>query len=161
TNIFSAAVSGAGIANLITMYGTLTPAFANTFESRHFEVSQERMNVPPWKDIEGYLRNSAIPNIENMQTPLLVEVGDADRNVNWRQSIEMYNAARRAKKELVMLVYANEGHGLRQKKNRMDYQKRILEWFGHYLKGDPAKPWIKQNLEYSEQQDLLKQRKLE
>ena len=161
TNIFAAAVAGAGISNLITMYGSITPSFGNTFESRHFEVSQERMQVPPWKDINGYLRNSAIPNIHKMQTPLLMEVGDADTNVNWRQGIEMYNAARRAKKEMVLLVYAKEGHGLRKDKNRIDYQKRILEWFEHYLKGNPAKPWIKDNISYSEQQELLKKRKLE
>ncbi len=161
TNTFAAAVAGAGISNLITMYGSITPSFGNTFESRHFEVSQERMRVPPWEDIDGYLRNSAIPNIHKMQTPLLMEVGDADTNVNWRQGIEMYNAARRAKKEMVLLVYANEGHGLSADKNRMDYQRRILEWFGHHLKGDPPKPWIKDNISYSEQQDLLKKRELE
>ena len=41
-----------------------------------------------------------------------------------------------------MLVYGGEDHGLRQKKNQVDYQHRILEWFGHYLKGDPASTWI-------------------
>ncbi len=161
TNIFAAAVAGAGLTNFISMYGAITPSFGNTFESGHFEVSQERMRVPPWEDIEGYLRNSAVPNIQNMQTPLLLEVGDADTNVNWRQSIEMYNAARRAKKNAVMLVYAKEGHGLRERKNQMDYQRRILEWFGHYLKGESPKRWIKDNISYSEQQDLLKKRELE
>ncbi len=161
TNIFAASVAGAGISNLLTMYGTLTPAFGSTFESKHFEVGQERMIVPPWKDIEGYLRNSAIPNISKMQTPLLMEAGDADKNVNWGQALEMYNAARREKKPMVLLVYANEGHGLREPKNQIDYQKRILEWFGHYLKNEPAKKWIKDNIPYSDQQKLLKDRELE
>jgi len=161
TNIFAAAVAGAGISNLVTMYGTLTPSFGNTFESGHMEVSQERMQVPPWEDMNGYLRNSAIPNIPKMQTPLLMEVGDADTNVNWGQGIQMYVAARRAKKEMVLLVYAKEGHGLRQEKNQIDYQKRILEWFGHYLKDEPAKRWVKEKISYPEQQKLLKERKLE
>ena len=161
TKIFAAAVAGAGISNLVTMYGTLTPAFGNTFESGHMEISQERMRVPPWEDIDGYLRNSAIPNIKNMQTPLLMEVGDADTNVNWGQGIQMYVAARRAKKEMVLLVYAKEGHGLRQRKNQIDYQKRILEWFGHYLKKDEPKRWVKEKISYPEQQKLLKERKLE
>lgn len=161
TNIFAAAVAGAGISNLLTMYGTLTPSFGNTFESMHFEVGQERMIVPPWKDIEGYLRNSAIPNISKMQTPLLMEVGDADTNVNWGQGLEMYNAARREKKPMVLLVYAKEGHGLSEPKNQTDYQRRILDWFGHYLKNEPAKRWIKENISYEEQQKLLKERSLE
>lgn len=161
TNIFAAAVAGAGISNLLTMYGTLTPSFGNTFESKHFEIGQERMIVPPWKDIDGYLRNSAIPNISKMQTPLLMEVGDADTNVNWGQGLEMYNAARREKKPMVLLVYAKEGHGLAEPKNQTDYQKRILDWFGHYLKNEPAKRWIKENIPYDEQQKLLKERSLE
>ena len=31
---------------------------------------------------------------------------------------------------------------LRREENQVDYQTRILEWFGHYLKGDPAPSWI-------------------
>jgi dipeptidyl aminopeptidase/acylaminoacyl peptidase len=161
TNIFAASVAGAGISNLVTMYGTLTPSFGNQFESKHFEVGQERMIVPPWKNMEGYLRNSAIANIQKMQTPLLMETGDADKNVNWGQAHEMYNAARREKKPMVLLVYANEGHGLTTPKNQKDYQKRILEWFAHYLKNEPAKKWIKDNIPYQEQQKLLKDRELE
>ncbi len=161
TNIFAASVAGAGISNLLTMYGTITPAFQNQFESKHFEVGQERMMTPPWENINGYLRNSAIPNIDKMQTPLLMEVGDADTNVNPNQGHQMYNAARRAKKEMVLLVYAKEGHGLREEKNQADYQKRILEWFGHYLKGDSPKSWIKNNLSYEKQQELLKKRELD
>lgn len=161
TNIFAAAVAGAGISNLLTMYGTLTPSFGNQFESKHFEVGQERMILPPWKNIEGYLRNSAIPNIQKMQTPLLMEVGDEDKNVNWGQGLEMYNAARREKKPMVLLVYAKEGHGLTQPKNQIDYQKRILDWFGHYLKNEPAKKWIKENVPYTEQQNLLKERQFD
>ena len=54
----------------------------------------------------------------------------------WHQGVELYNIARRAKKNVVMLVYNGEDHGLRQKKNQIDYQHRILEWFGDYLKSD-------------------------
>ena len=73
-----------------------------------------------------------------MTVPLLLEVGDVDGTVFWHQGVELYNIARRAKKNVVMLVYNGEDHGLRQKKNQVDYQRRILEWFGHYLKGDKA-----------------------
>ena len=30
----------------------------------------------------------------------------------------------------------------RKKPNQIDYHRRILEWFGHYLKGEPAPQWI-------------------
>jgi len=77
-----------------------------------------------------------------MTVPLLIEVGDADGTVFWHQGIELYNIARRAKKNVVLLQYEGEDHGLRQAKNQIDYQRRILDWFGHYLKGDEAASWI-------------------
>ena len=39
-------------------------------------------------------------------------------------------------------MYPGEDHGLRKKENQIDYERRILQWFGHYLKGDPAPKWI-------------------
>ena len=97
TDIFAASVSGAGISNLVTMYGSMFWV-AGAPEMEHAEVGQERMEVPYYVDLEAYIRNSAVFNIESLNTPLLMEVGDADRNVDWRQSIELYNLARRAKK---------------------------------------------------------------
>ena len=156
TDIFAASVAGAGLTDLISMYGMVAWDFGGTPENYHFEVSQERMMVPPWKDVEGYVRNSPVMNVDKLNTPLLFEVGDNDKNVDWRQGIEYYNAARRAGKQMVLLVYANEGHGLREDRNRIDYHRRILQWFDHYLKGEPAKKWIEQGIPYPEQQRQLK-----
>ena len=86
------------------------------------------MEVPYWEDLDAYVRNSAVFNIETLDTPLLVEVADADRNVDWRQGIEYFNAARRAGKPLVMVAYHDEGHGLRKKPTQVDYHRRILQW---------------------------------
>ena len=137
------------------MYGMIAWAFGGAPENAHFEVSQERMEVPPYKDVDRYIRNSSVFNVEKLNTPLLFEVGDNDQNVDWRQGIEYYNAARRAGKQFVLLVYANEGHGLGQDKNRSDYQMRILKWFGYYLKGDPMEPWIQQGIPYETQMKNL------
>jgi hypothetical protein len=60
----------------------------------------------------------------------------------------MYNIARRAGKNVVFLVYEGEDHGLQKKKNQVDYQRRILAWFAHYLKGEPAETWITQGQTY-------------
>jgi hypothetical protein len=65
-----------------------------------------------------------------------------DGTVFWHQSIEMYNSARRAKKNVVFLVYNGEDYSLRQRKNQVDYQHRILAWFAHYLKVESAESWI-------------------
>jgi len=139
--VFAAAVAGAPLTDLVSMYGDhhWGPGIA---ETDHIETGQERMEVPLWEDLKAYIDNSAIMNVQNMTVPLLLEEGDADGTVFWHQSVEMYNIARRAKKDVVFLVYNGEDHGLRQRKNQTDYQHRILAWFGHYLKDEPAEPWI-------------------
>jgi acetyl esterase/lipase len=139
--VFAAAVAGAPITDLVSMYGDhhWGPGIA---ETDHIETGQERMEVPLWEDLKAYTDNSAVLNVHDMTVPLLLEEGDADGTVFWHQSIEMYNIARRAKKEVVFLVYNGEDHGLRQRKNQIDYQHRILAWFGHFLKGEPAESWI-------------------
>ena len=157
TDIFAASVAGAGLTNFISMYLAITPAFGGSPENNHFEISQERMISPPWESPENYIRNSSVMNVESLNTPILFEVGDNDMNVNWRQGVEYYNAARRAGKQFVLLVYAKEGHGVREEKNASDYQQKILKWFGHYLKGEAAEDWILDGIPYSEQQRRLKQ----
>jgi dipeptidyl aminopeptidase/acylaminoacyl peptidase len=68
-----------------------------------------------------------------MTVPLLLEVGNQDGTVFWHQGVEMYNIARRAKKNVVMIEYNGEDHGLAQYKNQKDYQQRIRQWFGYFL----------------------------
>jgi dienelactone hydrolase len=141
TDVMAAAVAGAPITNLVSNYGSHHFS-SGIAETDHIETGQQRMQVPLWEDIGAYTRNSAVFTVNTMTTPLLIEVGDADGTVFWHQGVELYNAARRAKKDVVLLVYGGEDHGLRQKANQIDYHHRILDWFGHYLKGEPAKPWI-------------------
>lgn len=95
-----------------------------------------------------------------MKTPLLLEAGDDDGTVFWHQSVELYNIARRAGKNVVMLVYNGEDHGLRKKPNQIDYHRRIHEWFGHYLKGEPAPTWIVNGASFLEREEQLKKLKV-
>lgn len=139
--MFAAAVAGAPMTDLVSYYGDHHWG-SGIAETDHIETGQERMEVALYEDLQAYIDNSAVFNAHEMSVPLLLEVGDDDGTVAWYQSIELYNIARRAKRNVVMLAYMGEGHGLRQEENQRDYQQRILAWFGHYLKGEPAEPWI-------------------
>jgi dipeptidyl aminopeptidase/acylaminoacyl peptidase len=141
TNLFAASVAGAPITNLLSFYGAIHwgPGLP---EPAHFETGQARMDVPFWVDLPAYLRNSPTLFVDKLKTPMLIFFGDKDGTVDFRQGVEMYNYARRAGKQLVMLVYANEDHSAREKPNQIDYHRRILQWFGHYLKGEDAPAWI-------------------
>ena len=111
-------------------------------EVSHWETGQGRMEVPFWEDPEAHRRNSPIHKVHELKTPMLMVFGDDDGTVDWDQGTEFYNFARRAGKQMVLLVYEGERHGFRKKPNQVDYHRRILEWFGHYLKGEPAPKWI-------------------
>jgi dipeptidyl aminopeptidase/acylaminoacyl peptidase len=155
TNIFAAAVAGAPITNFLSFAGAIhwTPGIA---EMDHWETGQARMGVPYWEDFDAYLRNSPAHKVHELDTPMLMMFGDADGTVDWHQGIEFYNFARRAgKDDFVMLVYPGEDHGLRKKENQIDYHRRILQWFGHWLKGEPAPDWMTQGVSWLDRRALL------
>ncbi len=158
TDLFAAAVAGAPITDLVSNYGNHHWSIGIA-ETDHIETGQQRMEVPLWEDLPAYIRNSAVFGVQNMKTPLMIEVGDSDGTVFWHQGVELYNVARRAKKDVVLLVYAGEDHGLRKKPNQLDYHRRIVEWFGHYLKDEPAPSWITNGLSYLDREQELKRLK--
>jgi dipeptidyl aminopeptidase/acylaminoacyl peptidase len=81
----------------------------------------------------AYVRNSPTRAIDRLTTPMLISFGDQDGTVDFRQGVEMYNCARRAGQQFVMLAYANENHSAAEKPHQIDYHRRILQWFGHEL----------------------------
>ncbi|MYH52177.1 MAG: S9 family peptidase, partial [Gemmatimonadetes bacterium] len=157
-DLFASAVAGAPLTNLMSMYLSFYWNSGGT-DARIFEISQGRMQVPWWEDWDAYHANSPVHHIQNLNTPLLMMFGSEDGAVEFNQGVEFYNAARRAGKDMVMLVYEGENHGLAREPNQKDYRNRIMQWFAHYLKGEPAPDWITKGLSYIEQQDGLKKKK--
>jgi dipeptidyl aminopeptidase/acylaminoacyl peptidase len=154
--MFAATIAGAPLTNLISMYG-YTSFNTGLPETAHFETGQERMQVPLWEDPQAYIRNSTVFAVDSLQTPLLLEEGDADGNVNYWQSMELYNFGRRLGKNVVFLIYNDENHGVARPESQMDYHRRQLEWFNHYLKGAPPATWITHGETYLARQKMLKE----
>ncbi|HEX6133897.1 MAG TPA: prolyl oligopeptidase family serine peptidase [Longimicrobiales bacterium] len=155
TDIFAAAVAGAPITNFLSFAGAIhwTPGIP---EFSHWETGQARMGVPFWEDLDAYLRNSPAHMVHELETPMLMMFGDADGTVDWHQGVEFYNFARRAGREdFVLLVYPGEDHGLRKRENQIDYHRRILQWFGHWLKGEPPARWITEGTTWLQRKQIL------
>jgi dienelactone hydrolase len=157
TDAFAAAVAGAPLTNMISMYSSI---YWNSGSANQpiFESSQGRFTGGYWDNIEAYTRNSPVYYAGNVETPLVILHNDKDGAVDWNQGIEYFNTLRRLKKRVVMLEYVGENHGLRKPANRKDYGVRMMEFFDHYLKGAPAPGWWEEGVSYLDLKDYLKER---
>ena len=149
TDLFSAAVAGAPLTDMISMY---TEVYWNSGSpnAKIFETTQGRFTKPYYEEMDKYLENSPMFNADKINTPLLVTFGDKDGAVDWHQGIEMYTTMRRMKKNMIMLVYAGENHGLRKDENRLDYTKKVNQFFMHHLLGEKPAKWISDGVPYLE-----------
>ena len=79
---------------------------------------------------------------------MLLLQGESDELVAWIEAVEFYNALRFNGKNVILLSYAKEPHGIYQQKNRYDLHQRTFDFFNHYLKGEPAADWIKNGVPF-------------
>ena len=133
TKTFKAAVSGAGISDIISWYfsmdwNTLKPQFWR-YEEEFFKMSSMFYDLK-----ENYLKQSPLLQLENLSTPVLIWSGKEDYHVNWKQSVAMFLAMRILKKDGMLLLYPNEKHVIMNPAKAKDLNQRILNWFDFYLK---------------------------
>jgi dipeptidyl aminopeptidase/acylaminoacyl peptidase len=122
TNRFKAAVSGAGMANLISEYGTEEhPSYDEWFWS------------VPYEKPEGFLNHSPFVFLKNATTPTLILQGDADTIDPLGQSQELYRGLKRYNVPTELVIYPREPHGLREEKHLLDRLNRIVAWYDQYL----------------------------
>jgi len=157
TDIFHAAIAGAPLTNMISMYSSI---YWNTGSANQaiFESSQGRFTGGPWEIPEAYVRNSPVYFAKNIKTPLLLLHNDKDGAVDWNQGVTYYNTIRRMQKPVIWLEYRGENHGLAKPANQKDYTVRMKEFLDYYLKGKPAPRWIKEGVSWLKIDDELKER---
>ena len=141
TDMFAAVVTGAPPTDLISFYDETYPG-TGTLQQGIVEVGQVRMGTNPWDNKELFEGQSAVYNVRNIKTPFLILHGTADNAVDWHQGLELYGAARRWGKQVILLSYPGEPHHLARKENQKDFQQRMKQFFDHYLKGAPAPKWM-------------------
>ncbi|MFO0880356.1 MAG: prolyl oligopeptidase family serine peptidase [Gemmataceae bacterium] len=157
TPIFKAAVAGAPLTNLISMYSSIywNVGIAN---QPIFESSQGRFTGGYWDQQEAFIRNSPVFHAKNVKTPLILLHNDKDGAVDFNQGIEYFNTLRRLDRPVVMLQYRGENHGLAKLANQKDYSVRMREFFDHHLLGKPAPAWLKDGVPHLKMDEHLKER---
>lgn len=130
---FKAAVSWAGSANLVTMYGQMdsdgTSHWINWAESEAGNVGGSL-----WEVRERYIENSPIFYLDKVKTPLLIVQGSSDRINTPNHSEEIFVGLRRLGREVEYARYEGEDHAFWFYPNRVDYCNRVIRWFDEWLK---------------------------
>ncbi len=157
TDMFAAAVAGAPLTNMVSMYSLIYKNSGGTNQAI-FESSQGRFLGSYLDNWEAYVRNSPVNFARNVKTPLIILHNDKDGAVDFTQGVEYYNTLRRLGKNVIMLEYVGENHGLVKPANRFDYTIRMKEFFDHYLKGAPAPAWVTDGVPRLEMEQHLKDR---
>ena len=157
TDIFRAAIAGAALTNMISMYSSV---YWNTGSANQpiFESSQGRFTGGPWDVPEAYMRNSPAYFAQNIKTPLLLLHNDKDGAVDWNQGVTYYNTIRRMRKPVVMLQYRGENHGLAKPANQKDYTVRMKEFLDHFLMDKPAPKWWVEGIPWLKHDEELRSR---
>ncbi|HEY3380849.1 MAG TPA: prolyl oligopeptidase family serine peptidase [Vicinamibacterales bacterium] len=157
TNTFAAAIAGAPLTDMVSMYSLIYKNSGNTNQAI-FESSQGRFLGGYWDNWDAYYRNSPVFFARNVRTPLVILHNDKDGAVDFTQGVEYFNTLRRIGKPVWMLEYLGENHGLRKPANMQDYTVRMREFFDHYLKGVTAPAWLKQGVSRLDIEDHLRER---
>ena len=123
TTRFKAAATGAGLSNLISMWGT------NDIPT----TLDDYFSGTPVEQTERYLKMSPLYYVKNVTTPTLILHGETDPRVPTGQGYEMYNALKRRGVETVMVVYPRTKHGPEEPKFVMDIMRRHVEWVSKHL----------------------------
>lgn len=158
TKMFKAAIAGAPLTDLVSMYSSVYWNTGGTNQAI-FESSQGRFQGNFIDNYEAYIRNSPAFHAKNQETPLIILHNDKDGAVDFNQGITHYNTLRQLGKDVILLEYVGENHGLARPVNQKDYASRMRDWFDHYLQGTPAPDWMVKGVPRLKMEDHLKERK--
>jgi dipeptidyl aminopeptidase/acylaminoacyl peptidase len=121
---FKAAISGAGSANHISLYGHDQYVFLYDNEFG-----------PPWKNTDLWIRFSyPFFHADRIRTPTLFMGGQEDFNVPILGGEQMYQALKTLDVPTQLVVYPGQNHGLTRVSFIRDRYERYLAWYGKYLK---------------------------
>lgn len=129
TSLFRAAISHAGISHIASYWG------AGFWGYLYSSIATAKRY--PWSHTSFFVKQSPLFFAHKVTTPLLLLHGTRDNNVPPAESYQMYTALRLLKKPVELVLFKNEGHGIRSPKKRKIWMQTILAWFDKQLKNQP------------------------
>lgn len=141
TTRFAAAVSGASETDMFSAFGT-------------DDLQQWWVNELgyPWRNFELYRKLSPIMDVEKIETPTLLMVGDQDYRVPLPQSEQLYVALKSLKRQTGLVIYPGQSHGINRPTHQIDRLRRYGLWYDKYLLGKDVDPLYERWKDKPEQQ---------
>jgi dipeptidyl aminopeptidase/acylaminoacyl peptidase len=126
TDRFKAAMVGAGLTNMASMYGTNDiPNVLVTYFG----------GIPSMETMPLYAGRSAMSFIDNVTTPTLILHGANDERVPAGQAYELFRGLKDRGKTTELVFYPREGHGISEYYHQKDRLTRISDWVMRYTLG--------------------------
>jgi len=126
TSRYKAAMVGAGLTNMWSMYGT------NDIPSVLIAYFG---GIPNKQTLPLYLDRSAMTHIDKVTTPTLILHGANDERVPTGQAYELYRGLKDRGKATELVFYPREGHGFTEYYHQKDRMVRIYDWVTKYTLG--------------------------
>jgi dipeptidyl aminopeptidase/acylaminoacyl peptidase len=128
---FAAAISGAGISNWISDYGT-----ADIYRTKETEFFGT-----PWdpEARDRMIKQSPLTYAGRVKTPTLFVHGEVDQRVPYEEAEQLYFALKRRGVPAKMIQYADQPHGIGGHWNNVHRMLNELKWWNKYLKGDQSR----------------------
>jgi dipeptidyl aminopeptidase/acylaminoacyl peptidase len=121
---FKVAISGAGSANQLSMYG-----------SDQYILQYNNELGPPWKNPDTWIKVSyPFFHADRIHTPTLFMGGQADFNVPIIGGEQMYQSLRTLGVPTELVIYPEQFHLFTRPSYIHDRLERYVAWFGKYLK---------------------------
>lgn len=123
---FAAAITGAGISNWISDYGT-----ADIYRTKETEFFG-----PPWDEKARaiMIRQSPLTHAGRVKTPTLFVHGEVDQRVPYEEGEQMYFALKRRGVPAKMIRYDGQPHGIGGHWNNVHRMINELAWWEKYLR---------------------------
>ncbi|HEY3661843.1 MAG TPA: S9 family peptidase [Chthoniobacterales bacterium] len=135
-DLFACGVDGVGPAELATLFRSFPKYWSNI-------TNRWRRRGGDFDHDEKLNRAvSPLYHVDKIQDPLLIGQGQNDPRVTIGNVNGMVGALRKAKREVVYVVYPDEGHGFARPENNFDFYGRVEEFLARHL-GGRAEPWKK------------------
>jgi len=101
------------------------------------EITRQYLGASPQSDLEIYRRSSPITYAKLGKTPTMIQHGELDPRVPVGGAYELYQALLDQGVPTRFYLYKGFGHSIARPKGNRAVMEQNLNWFNHYLWGEP------------------------